>query len=201
LDEVRTMDAQGEIHRRDEQFVADCLNGHPEQYRQLAERYQGVLRSHLTRELRDRDEAEEAAQEALVRAYFWLPNLRNRSSFFSWLIGIANRVAQEHRRSRQRDRRITVAAADRAARRDQLSDSEHQATAALDEALQEAIASLPEQQRQVVLLRYYAPMSCKAIAEQLDMPLGSVTKTLSRAYLALRERLERAHKTSAEVSS
>jgi RNA polymerase sigma-70 factor (ECF subfamily) len=192
------MDARGEIHRPDEQFVAECLNGHPEQYRQLAERYQGVLRSHLTRELRDRNEAEEAAQEALVRAYFWLPNLRNRASFFSSLIGIANRVAKEHRRSRQRDRRIAIAAADAATRREFGQD---QPDAVLDAALADAIASLPEQQRQVVLLRYYAQLSCKAIAQQLDMPLGSVTKTLSRAYLTLREKLQRVHEASAEVSS
>jgi RNA polymerase sigma factor (sigma-70 family) len=179
------MDALGElrgVNQTDQQYVQECLNGHPEQYRYLAQRYEGVLLSHLIGKLHDRNEAEEAAQEALVRAYFWLPNLRSPSSFFSWLVGIADRVAHEQERSRRRDDKTAAAAAQRLA--------EQQPAASPDYPLQEAIACLPENQKQVVLLRYYADLSCKQIAEQLEMPLGTVTKLLSRAYLALREKLQ-----------
>ncbi|MHC4708615.1 MAG: RNA polymerase sigma factor [Planctomycetota bacterium] len=43
---------------------------------------------------------------------------------------------------------------------------------------------------QVVLLRYYGNCSCSQVAQQLGMPLGTVTKTLSRAYAMLRESLQ-----------
>ena len=43
----------------------------------------------------------------------------------------------------------------------------------------------------MILLRYYGGLSCTGIAEQLDMPLGTVTKTLSRAYAVLRDTLQR----------
>ena len=58
-----------------------------------------------------------------------------------------------------------------------------------EEALQldEAIAALPDAYRQLILLRYFEQLSCQQIAERLRMPLGSVTKTLSRAYAALRQ--------------
>jgi RNA polymerase sigma factor (sigma-70 family) len=49
---------------------------------------------------------------------------------------------------------------------------------------------LPENYRQVILLRYYAEHSCRQIAEQLEIPLGTVTKTLSRAYAILRQSLQ-----------
>jgi len=56
--------------------------------------------------------------------------------------------------------------------------------------LEEVIAVLPESHRQVILLRYYEGLSCQEVARRLDMPLGTVTKTLSRAYLLLRRELQ-----------
>ena len=41
----------------------------------------------------------------------------------------------------------------------------------------------------MILLRYYGGCSCKEIAEQVDLPLGTITKTLSRAYAELRQLL------------
>ena len=43
----------------------------------------------------------------------------------------------------------------------------------------------------MILLRYYGGLSCSGIAEKLDTPLGTVTKTLSRAYALLRDSLQR----------
>jgi RNA polymerase sigma-70 factor (ECF subfamily) len=56
--------------------------------------------------------------------------------------------------------------------------------------LEEAIAVLPEAHREVILLRYYEGLSCQEVAMRLDMPLGTVTKTLSRAYALLRQELK-----------
>lgn len=53
-----------------------------------------------------------------------------------------------------------------------------------------SLAVLPENQRQVILLRYYEGLSCQEVATRLGLPLGTVTKTLSRAYLLLRHELE-----------
>jgi RNA polymerase sigma factor (sigma-70 family) len=64
--------------------------------------------------------------------------------------------------------------------------------------LEAAIAALPETYRQVILLRYYEGLSCQKVAIRLAMPLGTVTKTLSRAYALLRQELaarERAGQT------
>ena len=59
-----------------------------------------------------------------------------------------------------------------------------------DYPLEEAMAVLPENHRQVILLRYYEGLSCQEVATRLDMPLGTVTKTLSRAYALLRQELK-----------
>jgi RNA polymerase sigma factor (sigma-70 family) len=55
-----------------------------------------------------------------------------------------------------------------------------------DLRLEQAIAELPDSYREVILLRFYANQSCLAISEKLDIPVGTVTKTLSRAYAKLR---------------
>ena len=73
--------------------------GIQDDFRLLVQRYQKPLFSFLTTRLRDRPEAEEAAQESFVRAFMSLKKLRKPESFYSWLLGIAARVAKEQFRT------------------------------------------------------------------------------------------------------
>ncbi len=154
-----------------------CLNGHPDAYRELVERYHGPLLAHLAGLVGSLDRAEEIAQESLARGFFGLKTLREPNAFFPWLIGIADRVAKEQAKAAKRHR-LAVAAWPRPAP-DQTKPGD------LD--VECAIARLPASQREVVLLRYYGGLSCAEIAEQKGVPLTTVTKRLSRAYAALRE--------------
>lgn len=170
----------------DKFYIERCLDGHPDDFRYLVRRYQGVLLAHLAGKLGNKDQAEEAAQETFVRAYFNMGKLKRLDSFFSWTLGIANRVAKEHQRKEQLQRqRQAIRSFSQEAPGTELSQ---------DYALEAAIAKLPEGYRKVILLRYYGEHSCNQIAEQLDMPLGTVTKTLSRAYSMLRSSLQQHNK-------
>ena len=171
----------------DKYYVERCLDGHPDDFRHLVKRYQAVLLAHLAGKLGNRDSAEEVAQEAFVRAYFKMDRLKKPQLFFSWLFGIAERVAKEQvRRKKIRQQRESIRSFTEEARRPELSQ---------DYALEKAIAVLPEAYRKVILLRYYGEEPCNQIAERLDMPLGTVTKTLSRAYAMLRESLQQQQQT------
>jgi RNA polymerase sigma-70 factor (ECF subfamily) len=167
----------------DKECVQRCRDGHPEDFRVLVCRYEALLSSFLASRMRNRSQIEEAAQESFVRAFLSLKKLRKPESFCAWLLGIAGRVAKEQFRDlkrRQRDPEIAKSLiADVADSRD------HN-----DYALDEAIAVLPETYRQVILLRYFEGLSCQEIAQRLDMPLGTITKTLSRAYALLRQELQ-----------
>ncbi len=90
----------------DEQCVRDCLDGHPGAFRHLVERHQAPLMRCLRGRLGSPDEAEEVAQEAFVRAYFALGELRKPGAFFSWLFGIADRVVKETHRAAKRCRTV-----------------------------------------------------------------------------------------------
>jgi len=167
----------------DRYYVERCLDGHPDDFRHLVRRYQPVLLAHLAGKLGRRDQAEEAAQETLVRAYFKMDALRKPESFFAWLLGIADLVAKEQQRNESIRRQRESA---RASSSEETPEPEF----SQDYGLEAAVAALPEAYRTVILLRYYGGLSCAGIAAQLDMPLGTVTKTLSRAYALLRDSLQ-----------
>lgn len=165
----------------DKEYVERCRDGHPEDFRSLVDRYQKPLFSYLTGRVRGQSDAEEAVQESFVRAFLSLKKLRKPESFYSWLLGIAGRVAKEQFRS------LAHQARDREAAEAIMADV---AGSPEDYPLEEAIAALPDSHRQVILLRYYEGLSCQEVATRLTMPLGTVTKTLSRAYALLRQELQ-----------
>ena len=160
----------------DEECIERCLDGQPEAYRWLLERYQSPLLSYLTGRLGSRERAEEAAQESFVRAYFSLRTLKKPHSFFPWLFGIASRVVKEEQRAERRRKDLSAAVAERSAKQEASGDHD----------LEQALSKLPQAYREVVLLRYYSGLSCVQVAEQLNVPVGTVTKRLSRAYGRLR---------------
>ncbi|MHC4890074.1 MAG: RNA polymerase sigma factor, partial [Planctomycetota bacterium] len=90
--------------------------------------------------------------------------------------------AKEHRRKEQLRRQREIVRS--------FSEESPAPEFSQDYALEAAISDLPEAYRKVILLRYYGNHSCNQIAERLDMPVGTVTKTLSRAYAMLRNSLQ-----------
>jgi RNA polymerase sigma-70 factor, ECF subfamily len=163
----------------DEECVRCCLNNHPEAFRVLVERHQAALMRRLCACTGNSEEAAEVTQETFVRAYFALRDLRKPAAFFPWLVGIADRVAKETYRAAKRRRTVAWEQAEPA--------DKHEVCA--DTAVAEAVAKLPDTYREVVVLRFYEGKSCEEISRALDVPLGTVTKRLSRAYGRLRERL------------
>jgi RNA polymerase sigma-70 factor (ECF subfamily) len=165
----------------DQEYVESSRNGCPDHFRPLVQRYQRPLYAYLASRLGDPFEAEEAAQESFVRAFLSLKKLRKPESFYAWLLGIAGRVLKEQFRSEERRRQEREAAAALLPQPD---------PDAPELPLEQAIALLPESYRQVILLRYYEGLSCQEVGQRLAMPLGTVTKTLSRAYALLRQELQ-----------
>jgi RNA polymerase sigma-70 factor, ECF subfamily len=161
----------------DSECIRHCLNGQPEAFEHLVRRYQTPLVALLTGRLGDRGRAEEAAHDTFVRAFLRLKSLRRREAFFPWIVGIARYVALERRRAAPGA--LPVGSEPAAA-----------APSADDGPMFErAIAELPTRYQEVVLLRYYAGFECAEVAAVLGVPLGTVTKRLSRAYARLRAML------------
>jgi RNA polymerase sigma-70 factor, ECF subfamily len=187
---MNSLEQDERLEPSDADYVASSRNGHPEEFQLLVQRYQRPLFAYLTSRLRNSHEAEEAAQESFVRAFMSLEKLRKPESFYAWLMGIAGRVLKEQFRATERRQREAATAETLLA-----EDAGH----APEYPLEEAIAALPESNRQVILLRFYEGHSCQEIATRLGMPLGTVTKTLSRAYALLRQELQARENAEATV--
>jgi len=174
-----------EMTGTDQEHIEGCLSGRPDEFGCLVTRYERAVFAYLRGRLRYPDRAQEAAQESFVRAFFNLAKLKKRDSFFPWLLGIARHVAREIDRRDQTDRKLS---AEYVEQRHHLTEVRPRSR---DEILEAAVSSLPPRLKEVILLRFYAGFSCLQISERLNLPLGTVTKRLSRAYARIRRRIEK----------
>ena len=132
----------------------------------------------------DREAAADIVQEAFVRAVRELDGFAGRGSLEAWVWKIVVNAARNHRR----DARPTQTLPN-----DPSSLNGHVPTEAA--AVAAAVAVLPERQRLVLFLRYYADLEYGAIAEALDISAGTVGATLHAGRSALLELLSKAEAT------
>jgi RNA polymerase sigma-70 factor (ECF subfamily) len=137
-------------------------------------------------------DAEDAGQEAIVRAWRAWPMLREREAFRAWLLRITVNVCRDWQRGRFGTRRRLNQSLDEAETAAPLAmlgadpgGSDH--TAALD--LRHAINQLEDDLRLAVVLRYYAGMDATEIGAALGVPPATIRTRLRRALQSLRERL------------
>jgi len=133
-------------------------------------------------------DADDAIQEALVKAFRHLSRFEDGSRFGTWLLCIvANEVKNLHRSRRRRDRLALRVGAATAGELNGVADSP-EAEALADErraALLEAVRLLPEKERLAVTCRYFLELSEPETARALGWPLGSVKSRTSRALRRL----------------
>ncbi|MGZ6267981.1 MAG: RNA polymerase sigma factor [Candidatus Limnocylindrales bacterium] len=134
--------------------------------------------------LRDRDEAEDATQEAITRAWSGWETLRDPNRFDAWFDRILVNICRNRMRH---SRTIRVVALDDA--HDPPAADLHGATIARL-ALEPAFARLTPEQRIIVVLRYWRDLPVEAIAERLAIPPGTVKSRLHYALNTLRTAIE-----------
>lgn len=130
--------------------------------------------------LGNRDAAEDAAQESLVRAWRDLPSLRDPDRFDPWLYRVLVRACHdEARRSRRLVRGDAAVEPPKAV-------SDAAAGLAERDAIGAGLSRLPVEHRTVLVLRFYLDQSYEEMAATLGVPLGTVKSRVSRALQELR---------------
>lgn len=167
----------------DKEIIGLCLAGKPDYFRFIVKKYEKPVFAFLMQKLKNRDLCFEAAQETFVRAFTNLDKLKDAQALFSWIIGIGAKVSLEVFRKQKKV--IELPESDQS-----IPDHTTFEDGNLRLELEEIIACLPQTQRKIILLRYYENLSCKEIAEVLNLPIGTVTKYLCRAYQQIKTRLE-----------
>jgi RNA polymerase sigma-70 factor (ECF subfamily) len=135
-----------------------------------------------------REDAAEATQEALLRAYAGRGGWRRGGDAMAWLCGILLNVVREIHRRRQRSRMLAVAAGQSAADlAEQPAVGGRQWGPEALEPLTQAIHRLPPRQREAIACRYLRQMSIRQTAEAMGCAEGTVKSAVSAALERLRE--------------
>ena len=184
----------------DQEVVRWAREGLERAYRELVRRYERPIFSLIYRMVRDRELAEDLAQEAFVKALNAIESYRPEFKFSSWIFKIANNAAIDHLRRRELDTLSLEGA------RDATTSDRVEATALqigdrgetpleeieareMGSAIERAIASLRPEYRSCILLRHVEDRSYEEIAEILALPLGTVKTYIHRARTELKEAL------------
>lgn len=163
----------------------------PAAFEVLYRRYVGPVYSYAFYELGDHHDAEDVTARTFVSALRAIGRFRDEgASFRAWLFQIARNNARNHRRSRMRRPTSPFESAPPTYAAD--ADPEGLVGRAEElRAVLRAVAELPEERRQVVLLRFAEGLSSREIGSVLDRSEGAARVLLHRALRELAERLER----------
>lgn len=181
----------------DQEVVRHAVIGREAAYRELIRRYQRPVFSLVFRMVRDRELAEDLAQETFIKVLNAIDSYRPEYKFSSWIFKIANNAAIDHLRRRNLDTlsldgspHAETAEAIEATTLQIGSDDESPldevANRELGGQIEQAIARLRPEYRSCILLRHVEGRPYEEIAEILDLPLGTVKTYIHRARNELR---------------
>ena len=173
-------------------LIQQCLSGNQDAYRRLIEPHQDFVFRVALSVLGNGEEAEEAAQDAFVRAYRGLGSFSGKVPFQAWMYRIAVRTALNVRRRRRLFERLAPPAwfAGLASPETEAPDVRFAKKDARIR-LRAIIDRLPAKLHQVVVLTYMQELACGEISAILNIPEGTVKSRLYRAREKLQKQIEK----------
>jgi RNA polymerase sigma-70 factor (ECF subfamily) len=181
----------------DQKWIGRALAGSEAAYSELLHAYQRPVYTLILRMVRDPGLAEDLAQDSFVKAFRNLASYDRSRKFSSWLFKIAHNTAIDHLRRRSVATVPLEGSGDGDfgpldSVLDESAENPEAAVRRLDlaRALEEAVAQLRPDYRQVVLLRFQAGMAYDEIAEATGLPMGTVKTHIHRARKKLCALLE-----------
>jgi RNA polymerase sigma-70 factor (ECF subfamily) len=174
---------------RDEaELVERARRGDARAYEEIVQAYQGIAFRTAYLITANAADAEDAAQDGFVKAYYALGRFRRGAPLKPWLLQIVANEARNRRRSAGRREGLAL----RFATQEPSGDAAPSPEAKLLDAEQRSgllsrLNELPEEQRLCLALRYFLDLSEEEIANVLGVPSGTVKSRTSRALDRLRE--------------
>ena len=166
-------------------LIRRCQTGDKEAFGMLVEQYRSMLFGIAYLMMRDRGLAEDVVQEALIQIWKHLPSFRLQSSIKTWLVRIViNEVKQQFRKKKLPQ----VSLEDVPDVTNELDEPESVLIHDQErQRLRQAIAKLPSDQREAIVLRYFSDLSVPEIAAATNQPEGTIKSRLNRALKRLNE--------------
>lgn len=173
--------------RSDAELIRRILDGDPDPYAVLVQRYQERLFRHALGMVQDRDAAADLVQDALIRAYRHLSTCQTPERFDAWVFQILRNGCRDYLKAPRR-RTVAVEDVDLAAPRSSGPDYAAE-QADTGRAIARALAALPEAQREAFLLKHVEDLSYEEMAERLGAGVGALKMRVMRAREALQAAL------------
>ena len=169
------------------EIISSVLKGNVNDFEKLVTAYEKNVYNIALRMVGDPDDAADMTQETFIKAYRALSSFRGDSKFSSWLYRIASNVCLDFLRSRSRHPQVSLSTVDEDDRAtfelpDMRQNPEEQLMKKLGmEAVRRGLEQLPEQQRQILVLRELGGLSYAELAHTLGLEEGTVKSRIFRA--------------------
>jgi RNA polymerase sigma-70 factor (ECF subfamily) len=163
------------------ELIQRSLNGDLEAWGEIVSRYKEAAFGIAVAILRNRADAEDAVQDAFVRAYERLDRYDLSRKFSTWLFTVTANVAKNALRKRRRDPLPKEVWAEDPARMVWQEE--------MEQSVREAVWGLPESYRAPLVLRYWHDLPLEEIGDVLGLRLGTVKTRLHRARALVRAEL------------
>ena len=185
------------MRNEDLMLIDRARDGDRSAFDQLVLKYEARAYQYAFRLTRDPKQAGDVVSDAFLRVYSALKNFRGQSAFSTWLYRIVTNCFLD-RKKRDKDGNnvsldSSVNIGDGEVERQYEDDSDGPAEIAernaRETAIQDALGSMPEYQRAMLIMYHVEGLSYEEISDALDLPIGTVKSRLNRARVALREQL------------
>jgi len=181
----------------DQLLVERVQSGDKQAFGLLVSKYQRKLYRLLARLVRDPAEVEDLTQETFIKAYRALASFRGESAFYTWLYRIGINTAKNHLSAQVRQIQVSTSmdttemeSMEGAERLRDFDTPERQLmTRQIALTVDEAMADLPDELREAIVLRELEGLSYEDIASAMDCPVGTVRSRIFRAREAIAARL------------
>ena len=180
----------------DQLLVERAQTGDKRAFDLLVLKYQHKIAKLIMRYVRDPAEALDVSQEAFIKTYRALPKFRGDSAFYTWLYRIAINTAKNHLVAMKRrpvDFEVDLQDPDAYDINARLQDTDTPDRIAqreeLRETVEDAIAALPDELREAIILREIEGLSYEEIARAMECPVGTVRSRIFRAREAIDGRI------------
>lgn len=179
----------------DEDLVDAFQAGNLAAFDLLVRRWERKIQGAIYRVMGTEEDARDLCQEAFLKAYRALGSFKREARFSSWLYQIALNLCRDRMRRRRGRTMLSLDAMDDEGAslplRQPPSPLELAEGGAIARAVAAAVSGLPDEQREVIVLKEYQDLTFLEIAQILDVPLSTVKTRLYRGLGQLRQRLER----------
>ena len=182
--------------RTDDGYIINkCLNEEPAAFGMLVDKYKASIYALAYAKLGNFHDAEDVTQEVFLKAYQKLRTLKRRDNFFAWIYSITSNLCKMWWRARANRPDAEFIADQEATSLAHPSMNSHR-DKQVRESLHEALHTLPEMYRQVLVLYYLGGMSTKEIAQFLGARPDTVRQRLKRARAQLKTEMHPVMRTT-----